>query len=73
VAVEVVEQVAEVLRPGEVEPWFDKLTILIEDGGGGVFEDRVGEWVAEGDLLADFDVELVAGVFGFPVAAVEVE
>jgi hypothetical protein len=25
------------------------------------------------DLLVDFDIELVAGVFGFPIAAVEVE
>lgn len=66
VAIKIVEQVAEVLRLGEVEPRFDFFAVLDEDGGGSVFEDRVGEWVAEGDLLADFDVELVAGVFGFP-------
>lgn len=29
--------------------------------------------IAEGDLLADFGVEFVGGVLGFPVAAVEIE
>ena len=46
---------------------------MVEDGRGCVFEDRVGKGIAEGDLLADFLVELVGGVFGFPVAVVEVE
>ena len=33
----------------------------------------MGKRVSHGDFFADFDVELVGGVFGLPVAAVEVE
>jgi len=58
---------------GEVEPRLDRLAVLVEDGRLCVFEDRVGKRIAEGDLLANFDVEVVGGVFGFPVAAMEIE
>jgi hypothetical protein len=73
VAVELVEEVREVLGLGEVVARLGFCAVLEEDGGGGVFEDRVGERVAEGDFLADFGVEFVGGVFGLRVAAVEVE
>ncbi len=56
-----------------IKPPLDFFDILEEDGGGCVFEDRVGKGIAESDLLADFLVELVGGAFGFPVAVVEVE
>ena len=73
VAEELVQQVAKLLGVADIEAGFDLFAVLVEDGRGGVLEDRVGERVAEGDLLADFGVELVGGVLGFPVAAVEVE
>jgi hypothetical protein len=41
---------------------------LDEDAGLGVFEDDVAEGVAFGDFFLDFGVEVVPGVFGFPVA-----
>jgi hypothetical protein len=72
-AVEQIQQVAKLLRLAEIEAGLDLAAVLKEDGGRSVFEDRVGERVAEGDLLADFLVELVGRVFGFPVAVVEVE
>jgi hypothetical protein len=73
VAVEQVQQVAKLLGVADIETRLDLAAVLVEDGGGCVFEDRVGKGIAEGDLLADFFVELVGGVFGFPVAVVEVE
>ncbi len=73
VAIEQVQQVAKLLGIADIEAGFDLFAVLVEDGRGCVFEDRVGKGIAEGDLLADFLVELVGGVFGFPVAVVEVE
>ena len=71
-AVEQVQQVAKLLGIADVEAGFDLFAVLVEDGRGCVFEDRVGKGIAEGDLLADFLVELVGRVFGFPIAVVQV-
>ena len=55
--------VAETVRP------VDLLLALKQDAGLGVLKDDVGEGVPARDLLFDFGVEVVLGVFGFPVAA----
>ena len=72
VGVERVEQIGDGLRVGQIDVDRD-LAVLEKDGAAGVFEDRVAERVALGPLLADFDAEIVVGVFGFPVAALKIE
>jgi hypothetical protein len=44
------------------------LLVLKQEAGLGVLKDDVGEGVAARDLPLDFGVEVVLGVFGFPVA-----
>ena len=51
----------------------DELAGLVEDGGLVVLEDDVGEGVAGLAFLCYFGVQVVVGVFGFPIAADEVE
>ena len=62
------EQPRELLAVAEVDA-HDLGLVLDQDGRAGVLEDDVAERVALCDLLADFGVEVVVGVLGFPVAA----
>lgn len=47
--------------------------VLDEDGAGGGLEEDVGARIASGELLLDFEAEVVLGVLGLPVAAREME
>ena len=68
VCVELVDQVGQLLRVGELDPHNHGL-VLKEHGLARVFEDRVREWIAWLALFGNLGVEIVAGVLGFPVAA----
>src|SRR5690606_4377326 len=52
---------SEVIRP-------DAALVLVEDGAAGVLEDDVLQRVVEVNLFDDLGFEVVAGVFGFPMA-----
>jgi hypothetical protein len=66
-----VPPVCELLAVGEIGAQLVD-AVLVEDGTAGVFKDDVGERVAGFGLLADFVVQIVVGVLGFPEAAEEV-
>jgi hypothetical protein len=72
VAVEVVEEVGDLLGVGQVEA-VAFAAVLDEHGPAGVLKDDVAARVALLELLADLGVEVVVGVLGLPVAARQAE
>ena len=71
-AVELIDDIAELFRVTEVNAQ-DLSLVLVEDGLACVLENDVRRGVAALDFITDFDFEVVAGVFGFPVAPRHVE